>query len=134
MKVQTVNVEYITQIWSGVAPYIERALQYTDDYNADQVKVFLTTGAWLLLVAVDDLQQIHGVATVAFENRPNFRVAFITTIGGKGIVNQDCFTQMARILRSVGATKIQGYARDSLVKLYERYAFSKKSNLVEIKL
>jgi len=75
MKVQTVGVEYIAQIWSGVAPYIERALQYTDDYNIDQVKVFLTTGSWILLVAVDDLQQIHGVATVALYNGVNDRTA-----------------------------------------------------------
>ena len=134
MKVQTVDVAYITQIWSAVAPYIERALQYTDDYNVDQVKVFLTTGSWLLLVAVDDLQQIHGVATIFFENGVNFRTAFITTIGGKGIVNKDCFDEMVNILRKMGATRVQGYARDSLVKLYKRFAFGKKTNLVEIKL
>jgi hypothetical protein len=132
MRVQTVSAEYVVQIWSAVAPYIERALQYTDDYNLDQVKVFLTTGSWVLLVAVDDLQQIHGAATVAFNNGVNYRTAFITTIGGKGIVNADVFGQMVNILRKMGATRIQGYARDSLTKLYIRYGLSNKANLVEI--
>jgi hypothetical protein len=134
MKVQTVNVEYITQIWSGVAPYIERALQYTDDYSLDQVKVFLTTGAWLLLVAIDDMQQIHGVATVAFHNGVNDRTAIITTCGGRGIVNQDIFSQVCGIVRSIGATRVQVYTRDSAIRLYEKVGLTKKATLMEIKL
>jgi hypothetical protein len=134
MKIQTVGVEYVLQIWSAVAPYIERALQYTDDYNLDQVKVFITNGSWILLVAVDDLQQIHGVATVAFNNDVNYRTAFITTIGGKGIIKSDTFGQMVNILRRMGATRIQGYARDSLTRLYIRHGLNNKANLVEIKL
>jgi hypothetical protein len=134
MKVQTVDVAYITQIWSGIAPYIERALQYTDDYNADQVKVFLTTGAWLLLVAVDDLQQIHGVATVRYDNGVNDRTATITTLGGKQVVNQEIFDQVCRIARNMGATRIQVYTRDSAIRLYEKVGLHKKATLMEIRL
>ena len=134
MKVQTVGVEYITQIWSAVAPYIERALQYTDDYSLDQVKVFLTTGSWLLLVAVDDLQQIHGVATVAFHNGVNDRTAIITTLGGRQVVNQDIFDQVCRIVRGMGATRVQIYTRDSAIRLYEQVGLKKKATLMEIKI
>ena len=134
MKVQTVDVAYITQIWSGIAPYIKRALQYTDDYNADQVKVFLTTGAWLLLVAVDDLQQIHGVATVRYDNGVNDRTATITTLGGKQVVNQEIFDQVCRIARNMGATRIQVYTRDSAIRLYEKVGLHKKATLMEIRL
>jgi len=131
MKVQTVGVEYITQIWSTVAPFIGRALQYTNDYNLDQVKVFLTTGSWLLLVAVDDLQQIHGVATVAFNNGVNDRTAIITTLGGRKVVNQDIFNQVCRIVRGMGATRMQIYTRDSAIRLYEKVGFKKKVTLME---
>jgi hypothetical protein len=131
MKVQTVGVEYITQIWSTVAPFIGRALQYTNDYNLDQVKVFLTTGSWLLLVAVDDLQQIHGVATVAFNNGVNDRTAIITTLGGRKVVNQDIFNQVCKIVRGMGATRMQIYTRDSAIRLYEKVGFKKKVTLME---
>ena len=134
MKVQTVDASYITQIWSEVAPYIERALQYTDDYNVDQVKVFLTTGSWLLLVAVDDLQQIHGVATVRYDNGVNDRTATITTLGGRQVVNQEIFDQVCRIARNMGATRIQVYTRDSAMRLYEKVGLQKKATLMEIKL
>ena len=134
MKVQTVDVMYITQIWSAVAPYIERALQYTDDYNADQVKVFLTTGSWLLLVAVDDLQQIHGVATVRYDNGVNDRTATITTLGGRQVVNQEIFDQVCRIARNMGATRVQVYTRDGAIRLYEKVGLKKKATLMEIKI
>jgi hypothetical protein len=134
MKVQTVGVEYITQIWSAVAPYVERALQYTDDYSLDQVKVFLTTGSWILLVAVDDLQQIHGVATVAFHNGVNDRTAIITTLGGKKVVNNSVFEQVLTILRRMGATRVQIYTRDSAIRLYEKVGLKKKATLMEFKL
>jgi hypothetical protein len=134
MKVQTVGTEYVLQIWSAVAPYIERALQYTNDYNLDQVKVFLTTGSWILLVAVDDLQQIHGAATVVFNNGVNDRTAIITTLGGKQIVNADVFEQVLTILRRLGATRVQAYTRDSAIRLYEKVGLEKKATLMEIKL
>jgi hypothetical protein len=134
MKIQTVGVEYIAQIWSMITPYIERALQYTDDYNVDQVKVFLTTGSWILLIAVDDLQQIHGIATVAFQNGVNDRTAIITTLGGKNVVNSNVFEQVLTILRKIGATRVQIYTRDSAIKLYEKVGLKKKATLMEIKL
>jgi hypothetical protein len=134
MKIQTVGVEYIAQIWSTIAPYIDRALQYTNDYNLDQVKVFLTTGSWILLVAVDDLQQIHGVATVAFQNGVNDRTAIITTTGGKNIVNNNVFEQVLMILRKMGATRVQIYTRDSAIRLYQKIGLEKKATLMEIKL
>jgi hypothetical protein len=134
MKIQTVGVEYIAQIWLTIAPYIDRALQYTNDYNLDQVKVFLTTGSWILLVAVDDLQQIHGVATVAFQNGVNDRTAIITTTGGKNIVNNNVFEQVLMILRKMGATRVQIYTRDSAIRLYQKIGLEKKATLMEIKL
>jgi len=134
LKVQTVGIEYITQIWSNVAPFIERAVQYTNDYNLDQIKVFLTTGAWLLLVAVDDLQQIHGVATIAFHNGANDRTAIITALGGKQVVNQNIFDQVCKIVRGMGATRVQVYTRDSAIRLYEKVGLKKKATLMEINI
>jgi hypothetical protein len=134
MKVQTVDVAYITQIWSAVSPFIDSALKHTDDYTTDQVKVFLVTGAWLLLVAVDDLQQIHGVATVSFSNGANHRTATITTLGGKGVVTKDIFEQVCKIVRSMGATRVQVFTRNAAIRLYEKVKLEKKATLMEIKL
>jgi hypothetical protein len=133
MIVQFVEPRFIVGIWDQVKPYIEKALVHTDDYNADQVKVFLTTGSWSLVVAVD-AGKVYGMLTLAVENGVNHRTAMITTIGGKGIINKDVISQFLNILKASGITRMQGYARDSLVKLYQRFGLEKKANLVEFKL
>ena len=113
--VKSIPLHHVSQAWPLVEKYIESAVSWGgDDYTLDQVKVYLASGQWLLLVALDEQGSIHGAATVNFINMPNDRVAFITFIGGKLISNKDTFSQMAGILKGFGATKIQGAARESI--------------------
>lgn len=134
MNVQFVEPRFIISVWEQVKPYIESALEHTDDYNADQVKVFLTTGSWILVVAVDE-NKIHGMCTVAIQNEVNNCTALITTIAGRGIINKDVVEQFFHMIKSNGVTRIQGYSRDSLVKLYKKvFNMQKKANLVELRL
>jgi hypothetical protein len=141
LKISPVGVEYIAQTWPFVAPFLEEALtkgdpvpEWSDNYNLSHVQGFLTSGAWTLLVAVDESNVIHGAATVSFANYPMNRVAFITLIGGKLISNKDTFEQMSNILRFSGATKIQGMARPAIARLWKRYGFEERTTLVEVKL
>ena len=134
LKVQPVNVQYITQIWPMVEKFMVEAAKCSDDYSADQIKVYLTTGNWLLLVIVDEYNHVHGAITLTFNNEANYRTAFITAIGGKNIVNDKLFSEVQQILKSAGATRIQAYAKDSAARLYEKIGLSKKATLMEIKL
>ena len=84
------------------------------------------------LRALCQMAQIHGACTVSFLNYPLHRVAFITTIGGKLISNDDTFQQLKTILKASGATKIQGYGRDAIVRLWKRYNFEPRNTLVEV--
>jgi len=133
MLVKYIETRYIHQYWGTIEPFIQKALEYTDDLNVDQAKVLITSGAWLVIIAIED-EKITGVATVSFENGINFKTAFITCIAGKGIINKVAFKEFVDILKLYGTTRIQGHARDSLVKLYKSFGISKKTNLVEIKL
>jgi hypothetical protein len=133
MLIQYVEPKFVVGIWNDLKPHIEHALEHTDDYSVEQCKVFLTNGSWLLFAAVED-GVLHGMATVFVENGVNHRTALITTISGKGIINTDAIGQLMNILKSFGLTRVQGYARDSLVRLYERFGLQKKANLVEFKL
>jgi hypothetical protein len=90
------------------------------------------SGQWVLLVAIDEEMKIHGAATVSFMNYPLHRVAFITCIGGKLISNQETFNQLKLLLKSHGATKIQGSGRESIVRLWKRYNFEPRNTLVEV--
>jgi len=133
MIVQYVEPRFINNIWNDIKPYIENALQHTDDYDAEQCKLFLINHGWDLFIAVED-QVLCGVATIFIENGVNHRTAIITTISGRGIINKNAMEQLMNILRLVGVDRVQGYARDSLVRLYQRFGLQKKANLVEFKL
>jgi hypothetical protein len=117
-----------------VEGFIDSALKFSKgDYDTQAAKVFVSTGQWSLLVAVDD-QGVQGAATVSFFNRPHDRVAFITAIGGKLISSPETFVQLKQILSRYGATCIEGAARDSIARLWTRYGFSEKYKIVGVSI
>jgi hypothetical protein len=135
LVIRHVPVQYVNQAWHLVEKYINEAQQYCgDDYTLEQIKVYVSSGQWLLVVAADDEGVIHGAATVSFSNYPNDRVAFVTFIGGKLISNKDTFGQFKDLLKANGATKIQGAAREAIARLWSRYGFEERYRIVETKI
>lgn len=141
LSIQPVGVNYVAQTWPHVELFLQEALEkgdptpeWSSNYDIAHVQGFVTSGAWTLLVAIDENNVIHGAATVSFANYPKNRVAFITLIGGKLISNKETFEQLANILRHAGATKIQGMARPAIARLWKRYGFEERTTLVEVKL
>lgn len=136
LTVRPVPYEAVQQAWPLVAPFIEsaRVKSSNTEYTTDQIRLLVSNGSWLLLVAVDENNDLHGAATVNFINYPNERVAFVTAIGGKLVTNADTFSQLSAIAKAHGATKIQGAARESVARLWERFGFEQSAILVEYKL
>ena len=141
LTVRPVEVNYVAQVWPRVEPFLKDALEkdneapdWSECYNIHHVQGFLTSGAWLLLVAADEAGGIHGAATVSFANYPMNRVAFITLIGGKLVSSKNTFEQLKAVLKYRGATKIQGYGRESIVRLWKRYGFEPRTTLVEVQI
>ena len=136
LAIQPVPVQLVNQIWDKVEPFIKSAEEKSGatEYTAEQIKVYLVLGEWMLLVATDENKEIHGAATVSFINYPADRVAFITAIGGKLVSNPDTFKQMSDIFKANGATKIQGVAKEAIARLWQRFGFEEKAILVECKL
>jgi hypothetical protein len=135
LVIQPVAVNFTNQTWPLVEKYIAEAQKYGgDDYTLDQIKVYVNTGVWMLVVAVDEVGTLQGAATVNFINYPNDRVAFVTYIGGKLISSQDTFAQFKNVLKASGATKIQGAAREAIARLWRRYGFEERYIIVETKI
>ena len=141
LNIQQVDTNYVAQVWPLVEKYLVDALvkdndaqEWSNCYNIHHVQGFLTGGLWLLLVATDEEGTIHGAATVSFSNYPMARVAFITLIGGRLISSKDTFEQLKMILKQRGATKVQGYGRESIVRLWKRYGFEPRTTLVEVQI
>lgn len=135
LTIQPVPVEFVAQTWPLVEKFVSDAEKFGgDDYNADQIKVYLSKGMWTLLVAVDENNAIQGAATVVFQNYPNDRVAFVTTMGGTMLVNEDVLGKLKEALKRFGATKIQGAMRPSMVRLSKQVGFVERYTIVEVKI
>ena len=135
MNVIHLNAAYIHQHWDAIAEYLQPALDLSgvEEFNLDQLKVFVVNGTWTLFIVVEE-NKLCGAVVVAFSNYPNDRIAYVTAIGGKFISSKETFTKFKDALKSMGATKIQGGARESVARLWNRLGFNNKQILVEYKL
>ena len=134
MKIQHVDINYTNQLWPQVEQFIDAALAYQDDYTLEHAKVFVTNGTWTLIVAIDDDAVIHGAATIMFYNRPNDRVAFVVTMGGRLITGPETYAQFTDLLKAFGATYIEGASRASAMRLWERFGLQEKYRVAGAKL
>lgn len=135
LTVQAVPVEFASVTWPHAAPFIEKAIPYSNgDFTIDQLKLLVLTGQKLMLVITDEDGAIQGAGTVVFVNNPNDRVAIVTTAGGRLITGDEEFSQMCFILRQRGATKIQSFVRPPMAKLLKKHGFNEVAALVEVKL
>lgn len=121
MTLEPVPPNFLHMVWDEVRPFLDAALKTGGgEYDVDQLKVFLTLGHQHLLVAFED-----GVATgaiaVAFQAYPNDYVAFVTALGGAGLVNDGVAEQFSAWAKSHGATKMRGAnSKDATVRLFKQ--------------
>jgi len=135
LTVQPVKIAYFHQTWGLVEELFAKANKYdTGDYTLDQIKAFLANGTWVLLVATDEENVIHGVASISFYNMPNYRVGFITAMAGKAIVNEDVYGQVCNFIKANGATRVQCAARESAARLYKQVGMQERHVIMETKL
>ncbi len=135
ISIQHIPVEYIAQTWPLLEKHIASAEKFGgDDYTTDQIKVYLAKGLWQLFAAVNEENVVQGAATVLFQNYPNDRVAFVTTMGGSMMVNEEVLSAFKQTLKGFGATKLQGAMRPSMVRLSEKLGFVERYAIVEVKI
>lgn len=129
--VRHVPTDFLAVVMPRAESFIAAGLAYSD-YNVDQAKVCLADGKWSLFVATDAENEVVGAYTVAFQNEPNDRVAFIISAAGQGL-GSDLLPQLDQLLMQFGATKAKALARESAARLYKRSGFVEKSVLLEKK-
>lgn len=133
LTLQPVPVQHTAQTWPLVEEMLDRAVKHGhDDYTLEQVRLYVNTGQWSLLVVTDRFNAIHGAMVVSYVNQPNARVAFVICAGGSGFFNKDIVDQLKVIAVGAGATKIQAGTRESVARLLARAGFVQRSVLLEI--
>lgn len=123
LKVQHVDPNYIHQVWPFVEPFLLPVFEksaLSTYYNIDNLKDYIIRGEQTLLVGVDENGTIQGTVSVQWLNYPNARIAYITAIGGKLITSKENHQELVNWVRAMGGTKIQGYARESIARLWKQ--------------
>lgn len=121
-QVQTVNPDFVAQVWDKISPYLKAGLATgIEDCTLEQLKTILMQGKQTLLVSVKD-DEINGAMTIEVFNSPNQRVAHITSLGGKGVVDKNTFAQVEIWAKAQGVTKVRAWACEAQAKLYKRNA------------
>lgn len=123
LKVQHVDPAYIHQVWPTVEPFLLPVFEKSSIskyYNIDNLKDYIIRGEQILLVGLNEEGVIQGVASVQWLNYPNARIAYITAMGGKLITSKENHQELVNWVRAMGGTKIQGYARESVARLWKQ--------------
>jgi len=123
LKVQHVDPTYIHQIWHSVEPFLTPVFEkseITKCYTIANLKDYIIRGEQTLLVASNEEGIIKGVATIQWLNYPQARIAYITAIGGKKLITKENHQELVNWVRAMGGTKIQGYARESVARLWKQ--------------
>lgn len=133
--VQQVPPQHLHSVWPWVEGFLDAALHHGGgEYDVSQLKTMVVCGCQTLLVAVDDDNVIQGACTVAFENYPNQRVAFMTTAGGKAVLSKDTLAQFQHWCKGQGATVFRCACRESMARLLRRVGMRERYTIMETAL
>lgn len=134
MNIRQIHPSIINQVWHVVAGYLADGLRHSGgEYDLSQVRMMLTRGEQSLLVMMNG-EEVVGAASISIENFPNARIAFIATMGGRWVLNEAGFSQLAGWASEQGCTAVRGGVRESVARLSEKSGFERKYIVVERKL
>lgn len=134
MSVQLISQNEAKYYWSVAEPLLKVALKDCKDYNINNVKQLTLDGHFRLIV------DYHGdklAGAVVIRLIPTFKdhIAYIVTLGGKHVINKSNVEDFLDILRSLGASRVQGAVDTPLLeRLWSRFGLVKQYVVVERKL
>jgi len=135
MSLHYVAPNQLPHAWPVAAPLLQRAIDLDPSaITIEQAEYAVRTGRSHLLVWVEGEQGITGAATIDFMDYPRERIGHINLLGGKGVVKQDVFDAVKQWMRSMGATKVQCWAKGNLVRLYEKMGMEKTHQVMRVAL
>lgn len=131
LSIQQVPLEFVNRVWPSAEEYLKNAFDFAaDDYTVDDARVYVASGMWSLIVALDEEGVVHGAAVVTYYNRPRSRVAYIMGLGGRLVTNKNTCVQLYDIFRRNGADSIEAAARDAVLPLWKKYGLTKKYTII----
>jgi len=136
MKVKYISNIELDKWWNKSLSYLKDGLSAGDgETDVSQLRMLCSEGRSFLAVMVDDSDIVHAAMVFQFNNLPNFRIAYITCIGGTNVlVQKELWNQFVEFCRINGATKIRASCKTSQTRLWRRIGFTEIYKLIQIQL
>lgn len=135
MPLHYVYPNQMPAVWPIAAPMLQKAIDLDpDEITIEQVEYNVRTGKTCLIVWEEPNEGVTGAATIDIIDYPRQRVAHVNLMGGKGIVRDYVFEEAKEIMRKMGATTAQCWAKGSLVEMYKKMGMQNTHQVMRIKL
>jgi len=119
MSVHHIQQYQIDEIWPQIEKYITSALDTGQgEINASQVRYAVVKGMAELFVTYHN-EKITGAVVVEFQNYPNYRLANVVAVGGRGVLIGNNWKEFCLWLKKGGASYIEGHCHESVARLWK---------------
>lgn len=127
--------ERLDEVWPEAAVVLGKAVNCSEgEFDLGQLRMLVTQGLGTLLVA-ERGGKLVGAAVVEFVQYPNYRVANVIALAGQGLsADKESAKRLAAWAKSRGATKLQAFCSPSRTRLFSRFGFSKRYDVVRLDL
>lgn len=132
LQVKYVAKEELQSYWPLCEAHIESGLGPAEgEANAKHVLLELEAGRAQLIVGEDDSGNVHTALAIQFLSMPNYIVAHVYSIGGRGVIdNAHHWAGIKAWLKANGAVKVQGVCRPAQARLWEKLGFESVYQIV----
>jgi hypothetical protein len=132
LTVKLVGVADLAIYWPACEPLIARGLEPCDgEANAGHVWADLQAQRAHLLVGVDERGAVHVAIAVQFMPYPNYKVAHVYSIGGRGVIeNAQHWAAVKAWMKQQGAVKVQGICKPAQARLWQKLGFADTYHMV----
>jgi hypothetical protein len=120
-----VSINELLNYWPLCETHIERGLLPAQgEADAKYVLLELKAGRAHLIVGEDAQGFVHYALAVQFQPMPNYTVAHVYSIGGRGVIdNAHHWAAIKAWMKANGAVKVQGICRPAQARLWRKLGF-----------
>lgn len=128
LQLKLIPQEFVDGYWISLHPFIQKAMDKTDEADAADLIDFLLDGrAQLLVEYLDGVPQ--GCVVTMLIHYPKFTALEILAIAGlpgkkMRYPNEHSLDLLKRYAALVGCKRVQGYANEAIARLWRRIGFN----------
>ena len=125
MNVRMIQKHDLPYYWAYCEPLIEKGLLPAQgEADVKHVLQLLEAGLAHLIIGTDDSDVVHAALVIQFLQMPNYKVAHVFSVGGRGVIeNAHHWKAIRAWMKANGAVKAQGVCRPAQARLWSKLGF-----------